>query len=307
MRVTLIGNADERCGNSEYSRFLRDQLLKRFEVDLFPSMPEKVGDIVLVNYHPAVVWFGPDVVSKAKVQGAKVAVIVQESRPTMNAAQFAGADLVMAHEPVQFIGGNVNFRFVHHGAPEADFVFKDRGLAVGTAGFAFPGKRMEIAAKAAQMLGGRALVVAPRHAWFDPTALWSQIKDINPTVMLQREWLPVNEVVYLLAQCAMNVWFAEEGDAPGQGGSPRMILAARRPTILRRCPKVSALFPYEDEIYFVNTEQAVYDTANTIWVTIREGRQPRIPNRVLDDIGWDTVGERYCDLIEQMFGKAVAV
>lgn len=313
MKVAVVSNWDDRCGNGQYAENLRKQLATRFEVDKWPACPEGGYDAVVINWHPPVIGFTLEQVNRLRGQGCKVILLVQESQPHYSIDQhstFCAVDAVVAHEPCSFSGAQPNFRFIQHGAPGVEKYFPAHVVfpMVGTAGFAFRGKRMDIAIKTANAIGARAMIISPSHPSFDPRPMWEEWKTLIPAdkLLLNSEWCPDEYVVQMLSQCTMNVYFAEEGDlAPGQSGSARMIVAARRPTILRRCRKTSALNTYEDELYFVDTEAQVYETARHIWSEIQAGRLVKIPHRVAIETSWDIVGQQFCNLVDELIPKAV--
>lgn len=303
MKVAVVSNLDERCGNGEYARNLASELTRRFTVDLMSDFPSGQDHaVVIVNYHPPVVHFGTDTIQRMRGNGAKVILIMQESEQNMcidSNSTFCHVDAVVAHEPMNITGAPVNFHFIPHGAPKLKVKPEVVHPTVGTAGFSFRCKRMDIAIRAALRIGGTANIITPSHPTFDPTPMWNEWRSLaGAALQFSEEWLPDFEVARRLATNTMNVYFADEGNAPGQSGSARLMASAKRPLILRRCRKTSALFDYEDELYFVNQENEVYDTASHIWNEINAGRPVKKPKRLMDDIGWDSVGLRYCELVE---------
>jgi hypothetical protein len=172
---------------------------------------------------------------------------------------------------------------------------------VGTAGFPFPSKRMDMACTAAKLIGGEAVIVAPQHRFYNPAGMYDRWGSMaGGRMRLLVDFMPQEEVSKVLAACALNIYFAEEDYAPGQSGSVRMILAAGRPTIVRRYGKTRGLFEYEDEIYFVNTEQEAYNAAQAIWQMLVAGSPVKRPSRLLRNISWNSVAERYAELVRSL-------
>jgi hypothetical protein len=315
MKVAIVSNFEDRCGNGQYAMRLQAELLKRFDnVDRWEACPEGDYDAVIINWHPPVLGFTREQVDRLRGQGCKVILIVQESQPHYGLtpdSTFLAVDAVVAHEPCVFGGHQPNFRFIHHGAMDCDKFLHAHAVfpMVGTAGFSFRGKRMDITIKAANAIGGRAMLIVPSHKSFDPRPMWEEWKAMIPgdRLLLDTEWHPDSYVIQQLSQCTMNVYAADEGViAPGQSGSARMLIAARRPTIIRRCRKTSALLPYKDELYFATSEAHVYDLAREIWANIQAGNAVKIPHRVAIETSWSAVGKQFADLVEELVPKAVS-
>lgn len=306
MRVAVVSNWDERCGNGEYARNLVTQLEKRFEVTTLVSCPPDKFDAVVINYHPPCVHFSMDDLRRMKENGTKVILLLQESTPSVridSESTYCKVDAVVAHEPMDITGAPVNFRTILHGLPVVNGLGEGYVDGVGTAGFAFPAKRMDITVKAANHLQTKAVVIAPKHHWRDPEDLYSEWSRICYRIELTAHWLPQEEVVRRLAKCAMVVYFAEEGDAPGQSGSALIMAAAERPMIIKRCRKTKMMQQYDDELYFVETEQEVYRAASEIWEKLKAGEPVKRPKRLIEDMSWNTTGRQFCDLVEELCGS----
>jgi len=218
-------------------------------------------------------------------------------------------DAVTAHEPVEithYAGKKVNFKYVPHGLPEVEVKEYQIGkqFMLGTAGFAFPNKHMEVTIKAAAAVSAKALLIAPTHPVFDAAALYQEWKQLGgDRLILETRFLPQEEVVRRLSQCTALIYFAIEPEAPGQSGSTRMMAAARRPLLLRSCAKTKTLFQYEDELYFVNSEEEVIQKVGQICKAVAAGEEVKIPNKMLKDLSWKTTGKMYVDLVEELTKK----
>lgn len=317
--VAIISNWGERCGLAEYSANLRKELQKVYDVNVFRDCGAdfEMFDAVLLNYHPGVIGFTVDDVRRMQSQGAKVVLLIQESYPRHNVSSSQDAlpvvDAVVAHQPMEITSnyGLVNFRMIPHGLPTTTLKHPPSWIitdvpVVGSAGFALPTKRFDIAVRAATRIGGSTLLVTPSHPSYDPRPMWEDLKKLG-RVQIEEAWVPQESVVNLLATCTMLVYCADEPVGPGQSGSVRMMAAARRPMIVKRCPKTATLLQYEDELYFVNKEEEVYDIVAGIWYEIRQGRSVKIPSRMLSDLSFETTGQMFVDLIEELCGtKAVS-
>jgi len=314
-RIAIVSNYGEVCGMAEYSKNMFEQLQEaNYAVDVIRTCPlGDQHDVVFINYHPAVVSFTPDDVRRMQSHGAKVALMVQESHGQHHVAGPQDAmdivDAVTAHEPMEithYAGKKVPFHYVPHGLPEVEvkpYVAGDKPV-FGTAGFAFPNKHMEVTIKAALATQGKALVIAPQHPAYDAHAMyqeWNSLGGSNLT--LETRFLAQQQVVKMLAGCTATIYFAIEPEAPGQSGSSRMMAAARRPLILRHCPKTRTLLQYEDELYFVNSEDEVMQSAAQIWKDVKADREVKVPYRMLKDLSWKATGKMYVDLVEELWHK----
>jgi hypothetical protein len=208
--------------------------------------------------------------------------------------------------------GPVNFRMIPHGlvdVPEVHYdLFNHRETpTIGSAGFAFPSKRFDVVVKAARDLGGRSYLITPSHPSFDPRPMWEELKKIGGnSLLIEEAFMPQSQVVRLLATCSILVYCADEPLGPGQSGSVRMMAAARRPMVVRRCKKVETLYEYDDEIYFVDTFTAVEQTIASVWTLLKLGGPVKLPNRMLKDLSFETTGKMFADLIEELTVKAVS-
>lgn len=313
-RVAIVTNWGEVCGVSENSRQLHEQLSKSYQVDFVRSCPAGEGyDAVIIAYHPSVVAFTPDDVRRMQAVGAKVILLLHESVAHYHVGDRTDAlgvvDAVVAHEEVVFTGKEVKFKMIRVGIPESESVVPYTGEPiVGTCGIAFPAKRMDITVKAAKAIGGKALVLAPRHFSYDPSHVYNELRQLGGDQLeLVTDWQPhQDDVVKRLSACLCNVYFALEMEgSPGQSGSARMLVAAKRPVILRRWKKTHTLDGYEDELYYVTSEHEVYATVTHIWQSVQTGAPIKVPNRILEDQGWKKTGQQYAELIEELTVKAV--
>jgi hypothetical protein len=197
-------------------------------------------------------------------------------------------------------GGHCNFRCIPHGIPEVEKLSDHFTMSVGTAGFAFPSKRIDTTVKIASRFDVRAVVVAPAHPTCDAVPLYTNWLRTHSNLDLCTAWLPQEEVIYRLSSCAVNIYCSDELATPGQSGAARLIVAAKRPSIIRRCHKTETLYPYEDEIYFVGNEAEASDVAGDVLGKISRNEPVKIPNRVLQEQGWNTVGKTFRNLIKEL-------
>lgn len=317
MKIAIVTNLDERCGNAEYGRNLCRELGKYFTVEAMNTFPESGYDLILVNWHPPVVQFTMADIQIAKARGTKIILLTQESSPGPHACCRAEdivytVDAVVAHEDVLYSSGLgiVNFKMIPHGIVEvADLPdhISNGEPKLGTAGFCFAGKNMDVTVNAANSLSGKALLIAPGHPWCEggnAQPLWDKFRAMSSKLELVTDFLPEPEVVKKLATCDINIYVAQDS-GPGQSGSARLVIAARRPTIVIRDRKTSALYGYEDELYFVTAPNEVTGVAYQIWSAIQRGEPVKRPNRVIRDCCWSRVGEMYRELALDLCGVPV--
>jgi hypothetical protein len=312
MKIAVVSNRDIRCGLGEHGRGVAKALRKKFEVDELLACPESGYDAVIINYLAGHVVFSIPEVRNLRSQGAKVIIILNDA-PTRHKVvegdSLKEVDMVVTHEPMEVIGEGIQTRYIDVGMsqiwdlPEYDIA---KGPSVGTAGFPFPSKRMEITVQAAIRIGGEAVMITPVHRFHDPKHLFDIWRNMaGEKLNLITDWLEQEEVVRRLSQCAMNMYYTEEDHSTGQSGSARMILAAGRPTIVRRCKKISPLSAFEDEMYLVTSEHEALDTAFRIWQDLLAGRPVKRPNKVRHHSSWEHVGQQYIDLVEELTGAKV--
>lgn len=316
-RVALVSNYKaERCGNAEYGRNLRAQLAREYAVEDWEACPDQPGyDAVVINWCDSVVGFSMEQLYRLKSFNTKLVLIIQNSYSHEHRVSPGDAccvvDRVTAHQPmnIRVMNGHgatqlETFRLIPHGIPEIEnlpeYVPQDRPR-IGTSGFSLPTKRMESAIRIAVRLNGEALVVAPSHPTYDPRPMWESWRRMaGDKLTLVDAWLPQGDVIRQLATCALNVYMTNELHDIGQSGSAMLTIAARRPTIVQRCAKTASLHAYEDELYFVSSEEEAYSVAYDIWARLRSGGEVKRPNRVMADFGWNHTGKMYRDLLKEV-------
>jgi hypothetical protein len=310
MKVAIISNWHEKCGNADYARDLRLELIKEkeFEVITFTTPEEATGqDVVVISWHPSRVQLPPSAMHRLHERGMKVIVVLQNSfvgyYDSTDHDPLRFADAIIAH---QKMNGNVPITYIPLGIHVIDDLPEPSSeLRVGIAGFPYAWKRFDVTASVAQTLGGRSMLIAPRHDMGDVETPITEIYRTFPTADIERDLLPVPEVIRRLATCTMNVFWYQHmppDDLVGQSGSVRMGVAAKRPMIISDHPKLSSIAAYEDEVYVTAELAQVHEYAKEIWSNIRQGLPVRRPKRLLEDMGWDKTGKLYVDLIKKVAG-----
>jgi glycosyltransferase involved in cell wall biosynthesis len=304
--VWLLTNLHEKCGVAEYGRDLRDELAKYYRLVVDDSL-EKV-DLVLVNWHNARLTVEPQHVRNWQRKGAKVVIILHNSFSGIRIGSadkdiLATADAVVAHEPMVFDVAPKRFFYIKHGLPVVELYKKCEDM-IGTAGFPFPWKRMELVADVAKRLGVKCLIIAPKHEETDTEMLDQIEKYMAPWVTIIREWLPKEKVVQLLSRCKLNIfWFQEKSlaDQLGQSGSVLMGVAAGRPMILSNYRKFRVLLTeYREEFYVAPTREDIYYQAKDIFSLPETSlRKPKLSRM---QMSWPVIGEQYRTMIEEVTG-----
>lgn len=301
MKVGIYTNLDERCGNAEYARHLRQYLEPYYGPLSFSDKFEHLIDcnVVLVNWHSAVAPFFLHDAGRLQSYGCKIILIHQNSLNYEIIREgdqvLSACSAIIAHEPM---GKDVIF--IPHGIPIVDNLSPLYERKIGTAGFASPWKRLDVVAEVAKNKNVRCLVIAPNHGLVNPSYVDGVRAHIPDLIELYTHWMQIEEVVQRLSACLCTIfWFNNhhESDELGQTGSARMGIAARRPVIISRHRKFRTLLDYDDELYVCDTEQEVNDVVQSL---LEHPEDAKIPNRVLQDMGWPTVAKKYKEVIDSL-------
>ncbi len=309
MKICILTSMEKRCGVFRYAQDLQAEMARYYFVqmvaDISDVLRDEATDVLLVNWHPGEVKVSVEEIRAVQEMGTRVILIFQQSfedERSENPGLLAAVDAIAAHEPTS--GRAV---YIPHGIPETgDLPTVDTRLVVGTAGFVSEMKRVDVVVEAARRFDCIANMICPSHkmnAHYLPSLLSKWRSELGDRLWAGTEFLPIDDVVRGLALSTINIfWFQSTNpyEQSGQAGSVRMGLAARRPTIISTDRKFKTLFPYGDEIYVAETEEDVYRLVGEIWKSIQEGKQVKIPRRVIEDQGWSKVGEMYRNLIEKV-------
>ena len=309
LKIGVISNWDRQCGNAQYARDLIAELEKEFVVVGLPASMDQVRqtnidevDVVIVNWHPSRVTLTEQDMTWLKEKGKKVILILQNSFQESTFVDFGSmllvVDMVVAHEEMTFMGEQPKFRCIQHGIPEIEVPAPYEDKWIGTAGFAFPWKRFDVVAEAAKKFGARCRIISSQSDQMDTKSLLDGIAGhLGPLADMHRDWYPVQEVVQMLAECALNIfWFNSYSleDRLGQSGSVRLGLAAKRPTIISTHKKFRTLLPYGDELYICLREEDVYQAVEEI---LAAPEKAKLPKRLLEEMGWSKTGAQYRALV----------
>lgn len=301
MKVGLVTGWAERCGLTECSKnIIRNVPGVEFKVIEEPYDQAMLDgtrdcDIVHIAYEFNVVHISPEGI---KALNKPVVMTYFTSLPENNLSALTDAcDRIVVLEPTK--DTDSRFVYIPMAIPEGYVATQEPENLVGTIGFPFPWKKMPEIARAAQMAGMGYLGIMPSHPWMDtPNCIKQQIecRQVNQHAEVFTEWLSIEEVMKQLGRCKVVCFAHRENDQTwGISSSTRYGLATGRPIVMTRFTMYRDLFPYEDEIHFVdmgvNTEQLA-DALKTAEVK---------PKRVLQDFSWKTAGEKYLDIYNELF------
>lgn len=293
MNLLLISNNAEKCGIAEYGRDLARELGRWYGVIQTDGVspwgwPWELP-IIIVNWHNGVLDVTPKNIKAWQKLGSKVVVILHNSWEGVelgdeNKDILRVADLVVAHEPMQFRPEPKRFAYIKHGAPVLKSRPEVNWFMIGTGGVQTSWKRFDVVQKAAALSDGRLGTIV--------------------------DWGPKERVVETLAMCGLNIFWHQPltvAEQLGQSGSVLMGVAAGRPMIISRNRKFRVLLEeYPEEFYICDTEQDVYDTVRDL--TSPSGvpeNEIRVPNRSRKEMAWPVVAEQYHLALESLINEPV--
>lgn len=318
MRIEILTNTDERCGNAQYARNLRDYLLNDSEatkqmadIQLCVDVRAPHPDVLIVNWHPAKVTVTAEMVKTWQSWGIKVILILQNSfdwgHHIGNNDLLALCDAVVAHEPMD-VKYNwqpaQNFHYIPHGILEVKLREKEdlHPPTFGMAGFPFTWKRPDVLVKAAKRCDVYARIFAPKYPGYSyGSDSWHRLYEGR--VVMHENFLDEQNIVSILSKNILNIfWFKSQDvhDRYGQSGSVRLGIAAKRPMIISRHRKFRDLLPYEDCFYICDTEEEVYETSEEIYKKVFAGEPVKLPERVFEDQKWSKAAQKYWSVIRSI-------
>lgn len=243
MRVTLVTTWDAACGISEHAWYLKAAIEGADPSIRIEPEPDLHPDAVLLrpgavnwlwlNYHAALhSRWTPEAVKVAQTKGMKVGITYHDTgvpNSEQCRALHAVADAFVIHEPAEDLPGAV---YLRQGVPEmAPVVGGGKRLfpqlpVVGTVGFPFPWKNIELLCDAAERAGWAVLLLTP-GATEEQVAKW---KAIHGGIHVRTEFTPRAEVIKLLASCDATAFLYSNANT-GTSAAIRQGIAARKPVI----------------------------------------------------------------------------
>ena len=302
MRIALITSWNEQCGIAEYARNLIQntpdadyEIINRFQT--YQNQKTKIDqcDLFVLNYEPGILGhWTKEIVSQ--ISTPKI-LILHTSNANNNLNEFTDSfDKVVVHEDAWETRHTYKFVYIPMGIPDFRFASIVRYYKeIGTFGIPFPKKGFHQVCQAAQILGKTACVTAPATRHFDTEIMKRVCLEANPFCNYQTNWMPQEDVITILSFHEVNV-FAYNGNDLGISAAVRLGLAAQRPIVLTRDRQFRDLFAYEDEITFVDSNDPQV-LAEGISQAIAKGI---VPKRVVEDMSWKKVGEKYLTLYKSL-------
>lgn len=294
----LLTTWGERCGIAEYA------------VNLVNSVPDvsfkiiarpwehaletiRSCDVVVVNHEPGLFqWMDHNTIKQMQFAGKRkpVILIMHTSNAVNNRSVFTSAfDKVVVHEKTPD-----GFVHIPHGIVEQDVSLVIRDVfRVGTVGFPFPWKGFSLVAEACKVLGYPCRIIAPESRHWDTNGVECHLRSFNPDVEYIKEWLSVKDTIIKLAECSVNV-FAYQGGNAGISGAVRLGIAAQRSVVISRCRQFRDLYEDYNSQFYVAENLTVDGLAHQISLAVASRIVPR---KVLEDQGWSKVGKMYSELI----------
>lgn len=311
-RIAIVTNLHPNCGNYTFARDLKVQLDKYYEVELFEDcMAVPPGfSCCIINYHPARVALSQDRIANVAAQGAIPVVVYQNTPPSRDLGPdswiLAHAAVVVTHEPI----GAENSCYIPVGILEVDDLpefDRSQPITIGTAGFPFPWKGFDAVVGLAKNLGVKARIIAPPypgHNFAFAQDAWRAM--LGDDLTLVTDFIDEKEVARQLALNAFNVYAFESispDDTLGQSGSARMGVAAQRPLILSKHPKLRTLREFEGSYYGYGAgEGSLLEVATRVLYYVEHRLPMRYPGEIVRSTGWSVTGRMYRDLIERLLG-----
>lgn len=209
-----------------------------------------------------------------------------------------------------------------HTDPRDGFVYIPQGVMdvpkastvepkLGTAGFPTEAKGSLIMARVAQHLGLGVMQFMPESKHADAHGMARQIRGMVPNADLYFDFHPQEYIASRLSECLLTCWLyrAHMGQS-GIGGSVRLGLAAGRPVVISRCAMYRDLFnDYEDEIYFVESDQPSFESVLPVIQKVLadiEAGNPKRPHRVIRECSWQKCGQMYAEIYRRLLCGASA-
>lgn len=301
-KVGLITSWNERCGIAEYAKNLTHNCpntqFKIYDVRSGYQILYALGDaqIVLLNYEAGLfAGIGEDFIAQLRSRGLRVVLIWHNSHSGDNRGPWTNLfDRVVVHEET-----TDGFRYIPMGIPEETRLHSDGYLPklVGSFGFPFPWKGFDPVCRACEMLGCQARIIAPESRHWDTHQVGNYLKGLCSKLNYVTDYMDQSSVVRRLAECHATV-FAYSGGNSGVSAACRLGLATGRPIVLTRCRQFRDLFPYEDEIFFIDDA-----SPEKIAEALQEALNPynkKMPGRVLKDMAWSKVGRMYEELFKEL-------
>lgn len=314
MKVAIVSNWDEKCGNAEYAANLVKHIpqggieVKRVGRPLnFEHIYAETRDVDVIHFNCVFPEFRAIATEtepwiKFRDGGKKLTIMVQDSskakveKTAILAYQYRKKtkfvfDQVAAHEDFRI----PRVHIIPHGLLQVDTKDVPVTVKLGTAGFPMPWKGHVPAAYAARNLNLPYLAVMPASHHIEVEQTKNKVLELCPMAEVVTDWLTHEQIIQRLAECFVTV-FAYDLDylgTPMEGisGAVRFGLSAGRPIIISCCSLFRDLLEqYKDEVYLMDEgiERAVLQVRDDFYK-----KQLRVPKRIVEDMNWSTCATMY--------------
>lgn len=303
MKVGLVTAWTDRCGLSECSRNIVKNVpgvdFKIISETDDQSMLEGTRDcdIVHISYEFNLCLMSPKGI---KALNKPVVMTYFNSNPNSNLFDLTDAcNKIVVLEPSA--DDDPRFVYIPMAIPSGYQATKEPENLVGTIGFPFPWKCMDEISRAAHQIGMGFLGIMPAHPWMDTSnclQMQQKARAANPQSEIYTEWLEFDDVMQQLNRCKV-LCFAhrENNETSGISSATRYGLATGRPVVMTRFTMYRDLFPYNDEIYFMDMKGDTLQLAELLKLAA-EGKH--YPKRLLEDFSWKTAGEKYLKIYQEL-------
>lgn len=246
MRVTLVTTWNAVCGVSEHAAYLKEAIEQADpEIEVTPETnlhPDGVDwhtiaarpDWVWLNYHAALhSQWTPGYVQELQARKVKVGVTYHDTgvpNSDQCKALHAVADCFVIHEPADDLPGAV---YLRQGIPDWSWEYQflrtnhnNRRPIVGTLGFPFPWKNVDLLVEASALAGWAVCLLTP-NATPEQVARWTAL---NPHSYIEREFIHRTDALAMLSGCDATAFLYANANT-GTSAAIRLGVAARKPVI----------------------------------------------------------------------------
>lgn len=310
IRVGFVTSYGDRCGISEYAknlmRYFNDPDVNITILNMtIAEAANRAQDFDIIHVNECgFVMPGFTNLDQHHARGAKVMMTQHATNPKENRNPFSILfDQVVIHEPHAQDG----FRYIPQGAPVPGPRWGNPEISntIGTSGFPLPHKNLPRLVSAAKAAGLRVNVLGPESHHVDANLVEQQLMSISPDTRMDKRWLTDDEVVTELSKNLANV-YAYTSHTPGPSAAAFWGLASGRPLVVSRCNQFEHLFPYEDQIYFIESADP---SVEQIEVTLRQVMKDfmeeklKYPVDLLNMHRWDNCAAEYAKVYKELVTK----
>jgi len=247
------------------------------------------GDIVHLNHESNLMhMWDAEAAGRLRSWGKKSVVTFHNSNNTFCSPFVKAWDRVVIHEQIAN-----DYCYIPQGIP----VWKNtKGIKpqmkIGSAGFPVGHKGLAVMAQVAKDLGVGFLLICPISPWGDAIGTQEAMHQIHPDAEVVLDWLPVEQVIDRLAECAVTVYL-HSGNNPGISASVRLGLATGNPVVVTQERQFHDLWDdYQDEIYLIDDATPAYEhVLRVVKFALEDGKKK--PKRILEDMNWGRCGQLY--------------